>query len=148
MKTIIVMIAVSLLSVTAFSQNSQAILNQYLQVKNALINSDGKAANEYAVSLQKAIETTDAFKEKEILFKAVQKMARATDIEKQRIDFANVSTIMWKVVKNNTNIKEDVFYQYCPMKKMYWLSLEAPIKNPYYGSKMLTCGTVSDKKVK
>jgi hypothetical protein len=55
---------------------------------------------------------------------------------------------MWKIVKNNSEIRESVYYQYCPMKKMYWLSKEETIKNPYYGSKMLTCGNVSDKKVK
>lgn len=148
MKTLILMFAVSLMSVTAFSQNSESILNQYLKVKEALIKTDNKAANEYAVSLQKSIEITDSFGEKESLLKAVQKMVKATDIEKQRIAFADVSVIMWKMVKNNSEIKDVVYYQYCPMKKMYWLSKEDAIKNPYYGSKMLTCGNVSDKKVK
>lgn len=148
MKTLILMFAVSLMSVTAYSQNSESILNQYLKVKEALIKTDNKAANEHAVSLQKSIEITDSFGEKESLLKAVQKMVKATDIEKQRIAFADVSVIMWKMVKNNSEIKDAVYYQYCPMKKMYWLSKEDEIKNPYYGSKMLTCGNVSDKKVK
>jgi hypothetical protein len=30
------------------------------------------------------------------------------------------------------------------MKKMYWLSSEAAIKNPYYGKMMLTCGSVTE----
>ncbi len=148
MKTLIVMFAVSLMSATVFSQNSESILNQYLNVKDAMVKSDSKVTNEHAVSLQKAIETTDSFKEKESLLKAVQKMVKATDIEKQRSAFADVSIIMWKFVKNNSEIKEDVYYQYCPMKKTYWISTEAAIKNPYYGSKMLTCGSVSDKKLK
>ncbi len=148
MKTLILMFAVSLMSVTAYSQNSESILNQYLKVKEALIKTDNKASNEHALSLQKTIETTDSFGEKESLSKAVQKMIKATDIEKQRIAFADVSVIMWKMVKNNSEIKDAIYYQYCPMKKMYWLSKEDAIKNPYYGSKMLTCGNVSDKKVK
>ncbi len=146
MKTLIVLLAVSLMSVTASSQNSESILNQYLKVKDALIKSDNKVANEHTVSLQKAIETTDFFKEKERLLKAVQKMVKVTDLEKQRVAFADVSITMWQMVKNNSEIKEAVYYQYCPMKKMYWLSKEEAIKNPYYGSKMLTCGKVSDKK--
>jgi hypothetical protein len=99
MKTLILMFAVSLMSVTAYSQNSESILNQYLKVKEALIKTDNKAANEHAVSLQKSIEITDSFGEKESLLKAVQKMVKATDIEKQRIAFADVSVIMWKMVK-------------------------------------------------
>jgi len=30
------------------------------------------------------------------------------------------------------------------MKKTYWLSNEAAIKNPYYGNAMLNCGNVTD----
>ncbi|RYF82932.1 MAG: DUF3347 domain-containing protein, partial [Chitinophagaceae bacterium] len=33
---------------------------------------------------------------------------------------------------------------YCPMKKALWLSNEKAIKNPYYGSAMLTCGKVTE----
>jgi hypothetical protein len=32
---------------------------------------------------------------------------------------------------------------YCPMKKSNWLSNEKTVKNPYYGSAMLTCGEVT-----
>jgi hypothetical protein len=28
---------------------------------------------------------------------------------------------------------------------MYWISVDEPIKNPYYGSKMLTCGSITEK---
>jgi len=44
-----------------------------------------------------------------------------------------------KALKLNTAI---VYRTYCPMKKSYWLSEAAAIKNPYYGSEMLTCGEV------
>jgi hypothetical protein len=30
------------------------------------------------------------------------------------------------------------------MKKAYWLSPDKAIKNPYYGSAMLTCGKVTE----
>ncbi len=147
MKNIIVLLAISLIGVNAFSQNSETILNRYIKLKDALIKSDNIAAHAYSDSLQQSIEATGSFKEKESLLKAVLKMIKAPDIEKQRIAFADVSTILWKVVKDNSEIKEDVYYQYCPMKKVYWLSLEEAIQNPYYGAQMLTCGNVSDKKV-
>lgn len=142
------MLFVTLSSVIAFSQNTQDIFNQYLQVKDALVKSDHKAAKQHAVSLQKAIELSDSFQEKKNLQKATLKMIKAKDLEKQRIAFADVSTIMWKIVNNNSSITQDVYYQYCPMKKMYWISTEAAIKNPYYGSQMLTCGNVADKKIR
>lgn len=148
MKTIIIMLATALLSVPAFSQNTEIIFNHYLKVKDALIKSDAEAANKNAALLQKAIESSASFNSNKDLLKAVEKMAKTTAIEKQRIAFADVSSIMWKVVKSSSDIKQDVYYQYCPMKKMYWLSTEAAIKNPYYGSKMLTCGNVADKKIR
>jgi hypothetical protein len=30
------------------------------------------------------------------------------------------------------------------MKKAYWLSGDKVIKNPYFGSAMLTCGTITE----
>jgi hypothetical protein len=39
---------------------------------------------------------------------------------------------------------EPIYQQYCPMKKAAWLSNESAVKNPYYGSSMLTCGNVTD----
>jgi hypothetical protein len=37
---------------------------------------------------------------------------------------------------------EPIYQAYCPMKKANWLSNDKAIKNPYYGSAMLTCGKV------
>lgn len=41
-----------------------------------------------------------------------------------------------KVSKGET----PTYYQYCPMQDAYWLSKENAVKNPYYGSMMLSCG--------
>jgi hypothetical protein len=47
-----------------------------------------------------------------------------------------------KVSKTET----PTYYQFCPMandgKGANWLSKENAVKNPYYGSQMLTCGKV------
>ena len=49
---------------------------------------------------------------------------------------------MWKLVKPSDKVNQPVYYQYCPMKKAYWLSKEEKVINPYFGSAMLTCGEV------
>ena len=40
--------------------------------------------------------------------------------------------------------KTPIYVQHCPMandgKGANWLSKENQVKNPYYGSKMMTCG--------
>jgi hypothetical protein len=147
MKTLIVMLGLSLVGFKAYAQSAEAILDQYIKVKDALVASDNKMANLHTLSLQKYIEETPTFNEKESLLKAVAKLGNTDDLEKQRIAFGDVSVLLWRVVKGSGNLSKEVYYQYCPMKKMYWLSREETIKNPYYGSKMLTCGNVADKKV-
>ncbi|RYF79677.1 MAG: DUF3347 domain-containing protein, partial [Chitinophagaceae bacterium] len=39
---------------------------------------------------------------------------------------------------------EPIYLQYCPMKNASWLSSAKQIRNPYYGSSMLTCGEVTE----
>jgi hypothetical protein len=43
-----------------------------------------------------------------------------------------------------TGTKNTLYQQFCPMydKGSAWLSTSNEVKNPYYGSKMLTCGKV------
>lgn len=147
MKTIITIMIALLINAAGYSQKTDSMLKSYLQLKDALVKSDSKAESKYTVSFQKEIEAAETFAEKESLLKAVQKMVKATVIEKQRSAFAEVSPIFWKALKKE-KVSQDVYYQYCPMKKSYWISNEAAIKNPYYGSSMLNCGNVSDKIIK
>lgn len=133
------------------------IMNSYLQVKDALVKSDpGKAASA-AAELTNIIKTANpdewAVKEKkafEAVSKTLQESAEAisktTDLAKQRTAFSALSISLWKIIEVAEGIKGKIYYQYCPMKKAYWLSLESAIKNPYYGSSMLTCGNISDQK--
>jgi hypothetical protein len=121
------------------------MLNSYLQVKDALVRSDKKEASKYLDSLKREIETSEHFAEKNELMQVVEKMTKASDIEKQRNAFAGLSEIFWKVLSHD-NKKRDLYYQYCPMKKAYWISREAVIENPYYGSRMLHCGKIQNKK--
>ena len=63
------------------------------------------------------------------------------------VAFAKLSSAMIEVMKI---IKPDyaVYVDHCPMyndgKGADWLSKENGIKNPYYGSQMLTCGKVKE----
>ena len=67
----------------------------------------------------------------------------AKSIETQRNIFMNLSTSIYELIKVSKQ-ETPIFYQNCPMyndgKGANWLSKESAIKNPYYGSQMLTCG--------
>jgi len=148
MKTMITMMALALCINVSFAQTDMsALLTTYLKVKDALVKSDSKQAATASADLLKGIQSATASKQKEPLLKAVHKLTKETDLEKQRIAFADVSVVMWEAVKDDGHLHKDIYYQYCPMKQAYWISEEAAIQNPYYGSVMLTCGNVADKKV-
>jgi hypothetical protein len=146
MKKTLIFLAATIIGVTAFAQQMDKILSSYMQVKDALVKSDSKSTGEFAITLRQAIEASKPFSEKESLLMAVHHLQTASGIEQQRVSFADVSMILWKVIRKSKDVKQEVYYLYCPMKKMFWMSNESEIRNPYYGSKMLTCGNVKDKK--
>ncbi|HXS58928.1 MAG TPA: DUF3347 domain-containing protein [Hanamia sp.] len=143
---------------TAFSQKSFAqdasqsnqlssLLNNYYEVKDALVNSNPDAAALQARVFLKTIkDLSKASLSKEVrnaLMKPAESISATKDIKIQREAFATLSTNMYDFVKAQKP-GGTIYYAYCPMKKSYWLSSEKAIKNPYYGNMMLTCGNVSD----
>lgn len=132
----------------------QAIFDKYFLVKNALVKSDGNSAATNATAL---LSTINAVKmetlatDVHIVWMKVVKNLKADskaisetkDIKIQRDSFDTFSVNMYELIKIS---KQDtpIYYQNCPMandgKGANWLSKESAIKNPYYGSMMLTCG--------
>ena len=144
MKKLLFALAALLFSLSAQAQNVEKLMVSYLAVKEALVNNDGKAASAAAGHLQKSIEGENNFPQKNALLKGTEKMSKTTSIESQRAAFNGVSATMWEVVKSADNNQKPLYYQYCPMKKSYWISSEKEIRNPYYGASMLTCGKVAE----
>ena len=130
------------------------VLNAYYEIKNALVNSDATKTAANASQFVKNISSIDTktLSAAELkLFVAVQKklqqaagnIAATKDINKQRDYFAGFSLDLYALAKEVKISSQPVYQEYCPMKKMYWLSNEKNIKNPYYGNAMLTCGSVT-----
>jgi hypothetical protein len=142
----LVFIWVMLFSFSAFAQNTNDLFNNYINVKNALVNSDSKTASQAIETFYQSLKSAQNFAQKDELLRAAEKLNKANNLEKQRASFNDVSTQMWKLVKGSDKVSQTVYYQYCPMKKAYWLSKEKDIKNPYYGSSMLTCGKIAETK--
>lgn len=144
------------LIVTAFIQQGFAqdtartnqLLHSYFDIKNALVASNANAAS---VNAQEFIMAANAIDHKVIsedninaLLKDATAISESKDLKEQRLHFATLSPNMFAVAKVVKLSSQPIYYAYCPMKKAYWLSSEAAIKNPYYGSAMLTCGKVTE----
>ncbi len=124
------------------------LLHAYYDIKDALV-----AGNAATVSLKAAdfVIHLNGIDGKIIsqdnstaLLKDAIDISESKDIKHQREHFANFSANMFVLAKSVKLTSDPVYEAYCPMKKAYWLSSEKTIKNPYYGSAMLTCGSVKE----
>ena len=124
------------------------LYHAYLDIKNALVAGDAVATSLKAEQFVKAALAMDPKLIPEgtrnALLKHAGLMLASKDIKHQREDFQPLSANMYLVAKSMKLSSDPIYYTYCPMKKAYWLSNETAIKNPYYGSSMLTCGQVKE----
>ena len=80
-----------------------------------------------------------------VLRKDATAISDARSIAAQRETFSNLSYNMIALTKEFKLSDKPVFVQYCPMADASWLSNEKQIVNPYYGSSMLSCGSVKSE---
>jgi hypothetical protein len=73
----------------------------------------------------------------------VELISTSKDLDIQRNAFISLSESMYQLAKT-IQVETPIYYQHCPMandgKGANWLSREKEVKNPYYGSIMLSCG--------
>lgn len=126
----------------------------YFALKNALVASDVNAAAARAddftgawhgIRMERMTPEVHGvwMKVMEALENTGHAIAATKDLEKQRAGFAELGDPMLALVKVAPRT-EPVYLDHCPMYNggAEWLSQEKPIKNPFYGSMMLTCGSV------
>ena len=122
------------------------MLASYYNVKDALVKSNATAAAAGAAELVKAITNTGNIElreeKRDELLKDANAIAQSKDLKAQRAKFATLSAAMVDLAKTVKFSAEPIYQQYCPMQKASWISNTKAIKNPYYGSAMLTCGSV------
>lgn len=131
------------------------VFDNYFALKNALVKTDGNTASTNATALLKAINEVKMEKlktEEHLVWMKVLKdllvdagqIANTKIVKEQRDYFDTLSKNMYALIKVSKP-ETPIYYQNCPManngKGANWLSKEIGIKNPYYGSQMLTCGS-------
>lgn len=133
---------------TVENQEMSDILKAYLDLKDALVETDSEkaqnAAQEFLTSLESDSEVTNSELKEE-----VQKVAETTDIKVQRSSFDLISVMMVDLAKSADLSSVTLYKQYCPMAKnnegAFWLSNSSEIRNPYFGDQMLKCGSVLEE---
>lgn len=162
MKTIRLTIAAVTLSLGSFiasAQTTAPALTAYLTVKDALVATDGAKAKTGATTLSSTLGKVDAAKlsaaDKKALAMAKTNalaISKTTDVDTQREAFEGLSNSMITLSKATKTAKRKAaptYVQYCPMaadgKGAFWLSDKKEVRNPYYGDKMLKCGSVKEE---
>jgi len=139
------------------ADRSKLLVASYLQLKNALVSDDAKEAAIAAEVMVRAFKgfnasgfNSDQQKEiAEIIENASEQVEHIADnaskIEHQREHFEVLSNDMSDLIAI-VGSEQSLYQTKCPMynkgKGGIWLSETKEIKNPFYGGKMLTCGSV------
>lgn len=165
-KTIYLSIAVYFLALSCFScgssssakteqaetktvnlQQGDPIIKAYLSLKDNLVETDAKKAQKSAKEFLESIKTAKG-EGVESMRMATEKLIATDDIEVQRVNFEVISDNLYIYAQNN-DMGIKLYRQHCPMafknKGASWLSEQSKIMNPYFGDKMLHCGTVEDE---
>lgn len=147
---------------TAITQTAlnplKLVFEDYFLLKDALVKTDGNAAADKSKALLEAINAVKMetlTSEEHVVWMKIMKdlntdalnISQAKDIQKQRSFFMTLSNNMYQLIKTSKN-ETPIYYQHCPMandgKGADWLSKENEIKNPYFGSQMMSCGKTTE----
>ncbi|HZV68945.1 MAG TPA: DUF3347 domain-containing protein [Saprospiraceae bacterium] len=140
-------------------QPIQDVITYYLRVKNSLTKDNGDSVRTAAKNLYSIIESVPMEKlgtaeykvwmqyQKKLSSDAAH-MGGTSELEHQREHFMKLSDNFYKMVKALNTNTTDLYYQFCPMandgKGAYWVSEKQAIANPYFGKRMMTCGSTKE----
>jgi hypothetical protein len=138
----------------AFGQDTTPVFSAYYGLKDALVATNPVRAKTEAAAFVQAVKALKSDKLSDSVKKSLRTastqavaISQATDIEKQRRQFEGMTPAMIGLAKATKSAK--AYVQYCPMamdgKGASWLSNKREVRNPYYGNKMLTCGSVKEE---
>lgn len=135
-------------SVSFSNDETTAIINSYLDLKDQLVATEGEKASVEAKKMLSVLENSQTSNLESIKV-AAQQIASSIDPEEQRVAFDLLSQQVLILAKSEMLTEGKLYKQYCPMAKnntgAFWLSASDQIRNPYFGDKMLTCGSVEEE---
>jgi hypothetical protein len=142
-----------------FRKQLTTVFDSYVELKDAFVSSDAEKVKKEASKTQEDLKKVDmklvsgAAHNDWMTYvgdmeSSLASIAGSTEIEAQRTEFSKLSNALYKAIKAYGLSEKTAYYEFCPMafddKGAHWLSDEAKIRNPYFGDKMLTCGSVEE----
>jgi Cu(I)/Ag(I) efflux system membrane fusion protein len=139
-----------------FENQFAQVLQGYFETVDALAADDFRTATKKMELVQSRLKQVEpklleeAKREQwkqiyELADRMAQQFLNAPNIEAARTAFAPISEQMEKAVRAfGSGGLAPVYRLHCPMAGAYWLQPREQVNNPYYGERMLRCGSVTD----
>ncbi|MFT3844553.1 MAG: DUF3347 domain-containing protein [Lacibacter sp.] len=146
----------------SFKRSVNQALSAYFQLKDAFVESDTvkvNAAGNLLKTILDSLKLNEVQKNDSLGYESIAGrpgdavaeitgMTGEKELDKKRESFEMISNVFYDMVRVIKPAGTTVYYQFCPMafdnKGAYWLSNTDSIRNPYFGSKMLTCGETKE----
>ncbi len=139
---------------STIEKSFQPVIDAYINLKDALIQSDVSMASSKSEAFRKALEEMPVNQREQthnywsILHKISKGINENVSLEHQRKQFQMISDNLIEMVRNFDEVNDKLFVQFCPMaddnKGAFWISREEQVLNPYFGDAMLKCGSVEE----
>lgn len=142
-----------------FKTQLNRVVQEYLRLKDALVDSNPSLVTTTANEIQRALGTVDMtlvegdmhvswMSHLNEMNNTLNTLASSSTLRAQRTAFLKLSNTLIESVKN-FGLPGVIYQQFCPMtdggKGGYWLSDSEEIANPYFGDQMHNCGEIITK---
>lgn len=128
-------------SAAAASDLPATLVDPYLRIQVALASDKTDGVKQDAASIAQAAERLGGEGSK--IAEAARALEKSTDLRGARNTFGALSDAVMAYAKaTGAAPPPDVFVAYCPMAGKSWLQKGEAIRNPFYGSEMLECGSL------
>lgn len=138
----------------------EQVIEAYLQLKDAFVKDDEQETEKAIILMAKKVtavvptklegEGLEAWQNhQEVYGTNFKGMLINKGLDNKRSYFNHISEIMYCTIKSFGLKQGSLFAFFCPMAfdgtGAYWISDSKTIQNPYFGSKMPTCGEVKEE---
>ncbi|MFT7588306.1 MAG: hypothetical protein ACI959_000513 [Limisphaerales bacterium] len=125
-----------------------AMAQGYFLLKDALVASNVEEAKIGAIKIVKALSGMEIDDVISAIREDAEHIEGTNELSHQRDHFNSLSDNIYEVLSREDSQVSTVYKQHCPMARegngANWLSLSSEIRNPYFGDKMLKCGSVTE----
>lgn len=138
----------------------EQVIDAYLQLKDAFVKDDEQATEKAIVLMAEKVAAVvptklegkglEAWHNHQAVYEVkLKEMQHIKGLDNKRSYFSHISELMYCTIKSFGLKQGNLFAIFCPMafdgKGAYWISDSKTVQNPYFGSKMPTCGEVKEE---